>query len=59
MLFTDNGDKLNMEEREFVDNPDNAHLFQDPPSCEKHNEERTSNPAKRAKTSDDEVSVKS
>ena len=48
-----------MEEREFVDNPDNAHLFQDPPSCEKHNEERTSNPAKRAKTSDDEVSVKS
>jgi hypothetical protein len=49
-----------MEEKKFVDNPKNAHLFPDPPSCEKRcGQEKTSNPPKRIKTSDDEVSTKS
>jgi len=60
LLFTDNGDNLTMEEKKFVDDPKNAHLFPDPPSCEKRcGQETTSNPPKRIKTSDDEVSAKS
>lgn len=58
LLFTDNDDNLAIEEDKFVDDPKNAHLFPDPPSCEKrYSQEKTSNPPKRIKTSDDEVSA--
>jgi len=46
-----------MEEKKFVDDPKNANLFSDPPSGEKRCQQdpKNSNPAKRTKTSDDEV----
>ena len=51
-LFSDNEEKLNLEEKKFVDD-----LFPDPPSGEKRCQQdpKNSNPAKRTKTSDDEV----
>ena len=56
-LFSDNQDKLNLEEKKFVDDPNNANLFLDPPSGEKRCQQdlKKSNPAKRTKTYDDEV----
>ena len=57
ICFSDNEDKLNLEEKKFVDDPKNADLFSDPPAGEKRCQQdpKNSNPAKRTKTSDDEV----
>ena len=50
-----------MEERKFVDNPANADLFCEPPSCQKRrsNEDQSfaSSSSKRAKTSGNEVGI--
>ena len=57
--FADNEDKLNDEEKAFVDDPGNADLFHDPPSNEKkrsREEQPSTSSAKRVKISANEVS---
>lgn len=60
--FVDNKEKLNEEEIEFVEDPANAGLFDDPPSSKKKrtrddqpSPDNSVGPAKRGKPSGDEV----
>lgn len=59
--FVDNKEKLNEEEIEFVEDPANAGLFDNPPSSKKRTRDdqpspnNSVGPAKRGKPSGDEV----
>ena len=61
-MFLDDEDKLNKEEKAFVEDPANADLFDDPPPGDKKrstdDQPAVSVVAKKRKTSDSEVKVK-